>query len=67
MIGGRVDVVVVVADATTFDVGRDEEEAEDDGPKGIMSNRVGPGRLISSTILNSVPPSSFGFRLMPDG
>jgi hypothetical protein len=68
LIGGSVDVVVVTADITDFEVGReDEEEAEEDGSRGMMLNRVGPGRLISSEIFNSVPPSSFGSRVMLDG
>lgn len=68
MIGGSVDVVVVIVDVMSFDVGReDEEEAEEDGSSGTMLNRVGPERLISSKIFNSVPPSSFGSRVMLDG
>lgn len=68
MIGGSVDVVVVIVDVTTFDDGReDEEEAEEDGSRGMILNRVGLERLISSKIFNSVPPSPFGSRVMLDG
>jgi hypothetical protein len=69
LIGGSVDVVVVIVDVTTFDVGREdeEEEAEEDEPRGMILNRVGPERLISRTIFNSVLPFSFGSREMLDG
>jgi hypothetical protein len=68
LIGGSVDVVVVIVDVISFDVGReDEEEAEDDGSRGFMLNRVGPERLISSKIFNSVPPVSLGSRVILDG